>query len=160
MLRSAMLVTFLAAVLGRGECAPPPPYDPCEAKSCGDACRACPPDDRGCVETMIVKACDAAGACVAAPVDCSAPYDPCAGKGCGDGCTLCAPNDPDCVETMVLKACDGSGACVTAPAVCPAPYDPCAGKACGEYCSPCAPGEPCPMYFAATACECLSILRD
>ena len=33
------------------------------------------------------------------------------------------------------------------------PYDPCSGKGCGELCDPCAPGEPCPLYFAAHACD-------
>lgn len=39
-------------------------YDPCAGKACGDACQACPPGASDCAETMVVKACNAAGACV------------------------------------------------------------------------------------------------
>ncbi len=79
-------------------------------------------------------------------------YDPCEGKVQCDACTLCEPGAPDCVETADVKACTADGRCVSAPETC-IPYDPCAGKQCGEYCDQCAPGEPCPMYFAATACN-------
>lgn len=81
-------------------------------------------------------------------------YDPCEGKAACDFCTLCAPDATGCFETADLKVCDPVGRCVAATDTCrPPPYDPCAGKRCGEYCSPCAPGEPCPMTFAATACD-------
>ena len=43
-------------------------YDPCGDKSCGETCQVCPPDDNDCVETGVVKACDAAGECVRIPV--------------------------------------------------------------------------------------------
>jgi hypothetical protein len=83
------------------------------------------------------------------------PYEPCADKVCGDACRACPPDARDCAETAVVKACDGFGACVPAPVACaPAPpYDPCANKGCGELCDPCVPGEPCPLYFAAHACD-------
>lgn len=42
---------------------PEPPYDPCAGKACGDPCTICSPDDADCVETMVVKACDASGEC-------------------------------------------------------------------------------------------------
>ncbi|MEM9692953.1 MAG: hypothetical protein AAGA56_10435 [Myxococcota bacterium] len=38
-------------------------YDPCAGKKCGDACQVCPPDDSDCVETAVMKTCDADGAC-------------------------------------------------------------------------------------------------
>jgi len=37
--------------------------DPCAGKACGDRCSVCPPGDTDCVETAVVKVCDAAGAC-------------------------------------------------------------------------------------------------
>lgn len=49
---------------------PPPPYDPCGGKSCGDLCSLCAPTDPGCVETAVVKQCNAAGECVANVVVC------------------------------------------------------------------------------------------
>lgn len=39
-------------------------YDPCAGKSCGDSCNICAPDDADCVETAMMKYCDAAGKCV------------------------------------------------------------------------------------------------
>lgn len=61
-----------------GRCVPKPvcgeplagPYDPCAGKACGDPCTLCAPDDPDCVETAVIKACDPAGTCVAAPVPC------------------------------------------------------------------------------------------
>ncbi len=47
-----------------------PPYDPCRGKDCGAACRQCAPDDRDCVETMVVKTCNAAGRCTPLPPGC------------------------------------------------------------------------------------------
>jgi hypothetical protein len=79
-------------------------------------------------------------------------WDPCEGKGACAPCTLCEPGATDCYETAVVKVCDAAGRCVPDAGTC-TPYDPCAGKTCGETCDPCVPGEPCPMYFAATACN-------
>ena len=45
-------------------------YDPCAGKTCGDQCTVCPPDDADCVETMVVKVCDAAGRCDAHVPEC------------------------------------------------------------------------------------------
>jgi hypothetical protein len=39
-------------------------YDPCAGKACGDACQLCPPNEPGCAETAVLKACDASGRCV------------------------------------------------------------------------------------------------
>ena len=65
-------------------------YDPCGDKSCGETCQVCPPDDNDCVETGVVKACDAVGECVADTGDLceEADYVPCAGKSCGETCTV------------------------------------------------------------------------
>jgi hypothetical protein len=38
-------------------------YDPCEDKDEGETCELCPPDDEGCVETAVIKVCDAEGTC-------------------------------------------------------------------------------------------------
>lgn len=48
-------------------------YDPCAGKACGDDCRVCPPDAIDCFETAVLKACDAAGACVPRSPDLSCP---------------------------------------------------------------------------------------
>ena len=44
------------AVAGRG-------YDPCAGKKCGDPCRLCAPDDANCMETAVMKQCNAQGTC-------------------------------------------------------------------------------------------------
>lgn len=100
-------------------------YDPCAAKSCGDSCRVCPPGDLGCVESAVLKQCNAQGACAPGRATCGglgssdSTYSPCAAKSCGASCTVCAPGDFNCVETRVLKECNAQGACVAGPAVCP-----------------------------------------
>ncbi len=59
---------------GAGSCQPsfvvmcdidagPGPYDPCGGKSCGDPCSICAPGDADCVETAVLKVCDAIGRC-------------------------------------------------------------------------------------------------
>ncbi len=52
---------------------PPPdarPYHPCFFKPCGAPCTLCRPGDPSCVETAVLKTCDAKARCVAAPVSC------------------------------------------------------------------------------------------
>lgn len=135
------------------------PYEPCGGKSCGDACTVCDPEDPDCVETAVIKACDAEGACVPeVPGLCEeAPYDPCADKTCGDSCNQCDPNDLDCVETAVLKACNDKGACVPAlPDLCgdEPGYDPCAGKSECDVCSLCDPNDPdCQETMVLKVCD-------
>ncbi len=51
-------------------CAPPPPWEPCVGKVCGDPCTLCPPTDPNCMEPPGAKACDVTGACVPDPVMC------------------------------------------------------------------------------------------
>ncbi len=120
-------------------------YDPCGDKNCGETCRVCPPDDSDCVETGVVKACDAIGECVADTGDLcdEADYVPCAGKTCGETCRNCDPEDEDCVETGELKACDPEGNCVSyREDLCDDDsYEPCANKSCGDSCTICAPGD-------------------
>jgi hypothetical protein len=48
-------------------------WSPCAGKACGSPCQLCPPDAAGCVETMVVKACNAAGACVPQTPDLACP---------------------------------------------------------------------------------------
>lgn len=45
-------------------------YDPCAGKACGEGCSVCPPDDGDCVETAVVKSCDADGKCSATAPTC------------------------------------------------------------------------------------------
>ncbi|MBX3273288.1 MAG: hypothetical protein KF729_23700 [Sandaracinaceae bacterium] len=121
-----------------------PAYDPCGALSCGDACRECPPGDRDCFETEVLKYCQADGRCAPTTPACGpVPYEPCAGLACGAECTLCAPGDTDCVETGVVKYCQPDGACQPTTPSCepPPPYEPCAGRSCGDGCTLCAPGD-------------------
>jgi hypothetical protein len=53
---------------------PPPLQDdefmPCAGKACGEACTMCSPGAADCVETMVVKQCNAQGTCVSEPVEC------------------------------------------------------------------------------------------
>lgn len=91
-------------------------YQPCAGKVCGSQCSACPPGDPSCLETGVVKACDAQGACRPDTPTCGAndgggAYVPCEGKACGAGCTLCNPADLGCVETAVVKSCNAAGMC-------------------------------------------------
>ena len=54
---------------GPAQLTPPPgpgaAYNPCAGKRPGDACTICPPGAADCMETMVIKACDANGQCVA-----------------------------------------------------------------------------------------------
>ena len=113
-------------------------YDPCQGKACGEACQLCPPDAPHCVETAVVKACDATGNCVAAGTV-TACFDPCDGKSCGDVCDPCVPGLP-CPMTAVAYQCDGSKRCLLPGRG--TSCDACAGKACGTQCAidpPCYP---------------------
>lgn len=38
-------------------------WTPCRGKVCGDSCRICPPTDFHCIETAVLKSCNAAGEC-------------------------------------------------------------------------------------------------
>lgn len=147
-MRSALFLAVFAAAVGRGGCDPTEDYFPCDGKGCGDTCRLCAPNDPSCVETAVVKSCDARGECVASGTftcEPPPPYDPCAGKGCGEYCDPCAPDEP-CPMYFAATACDPLGQCVTVGTfTCeppPPPADPCAGKLCGDDCvidPPCAP---------------------
>lgn len=54
--------------------APPPlsddEYMPCAGKACGETCTICSPTATDCMETMVVKQCNAQGMCVTDPVEC------------------------------------------------------------------------------------------
>ncbi len=164
-------VLFLAATTPRQGCGDGPrPYEPCSEKACGDACTACAPDDRDCVETAVVKACDPYGRCVPQVEGlCAAAKDPCAGQACGAECVIdppCADADPPCLMPSVLGHCDPGGACIAgdppppgfcAPQPPPPPSWGCEGKACGDSCGVCPEGtdpSSCPVpTLAATACD-------
>jgi eight-cysteine-cluster-containing protein len=64
---------------------PDPAYDPCEGLTCGDSCTICDPNDPDCVETAVLKFCQADGTCSATQPQCNAPAE----------CTT----DADCVVT-------------------------------------------------------------
>jgi hypothetical protein len=150
---------------------PPPPYDPCAEKACGDACTVCAPDDRDCAETAVVKACDPFGRCVAdAPGLCGPTPEQiaCTQRSCGDECVVvaaCRSATPPCMVPDVLGHCDMRGTCYVGPpppGLClPAPPPPpswgCVGKTCGDSCGFCPEGtDPakCPVpTFAPTACD-------
>jgi hypothetical protein len=133
----------------------------CEGEPCGAPCTLAPPCDGAvCPAMAMMGACDGAGACVAPDtIACiPPPPDPCAGLACGDDCVIDPPCAPLCLMPSLLGKCDPAGSCQPVTEVkCepppPPPYDPCAGKGCGDFCDPCIPGTPCPMYFAASACD-------
>lgn len=45
------------------DAAPDGGYLPCAGKSCNDECNICDPKQIGCVETQVIKLCDATGQC-------------------------------------------------------------------------------------------------
>jgi hypothetical protein len=102
----------------------PGAYNPCAGKTCGAACTVCDPNDKDCVETAVVKQCNAAGSCDAAPAQCGAAttpaapaYNPCAGKQCGERCRICAIGDTTCIESSLIKLCHPDGQCKEATTV-------------------------------------------
>lgn len=114
-----------ACVAAPAECEEPPPaYDPCAGKVCGQQCRECAPLDEDCVETLAIKECNADGECVPAPAQCGPPADPCAGRRCGSPCTTCAHGDWPCLANGGIKACNAAGQCVAAPVQCEMPVFP------------------------------------
>lgn len=92
---------------------PPPPagYVPCAGKKVGAQCTICDPTDASCIETAVVKTCDAKGACVSG-TSAPPPYSACAGKKTGAQCTICDPADASCIETALYKTCNARGECV------------------------------------------------
>jgi len=153
----------ICTAAGTFTCEQPPAYDPCAGKAQCDACTLCPPDATDCVETAVLKECDAAGQCVESTGQCTpSPYDPCAGLRCGDSCSPCPP--PQVCPTFAATACNAAGECATvgtftcAPP--PPPADPCAGKQCGDDCTiepPCAPL--CMMPTILGKCDAASVCQ-
>lgn len=141
-MRFAVLVTaFVAAMASRGGCgASGPPYDPCGDKACREACRLCPADDPGCVETAELKVCDPQGRCVSSGTSFTCPVpDPCAGKACGNACLIEAPcrfANPPCLMPDAAGQCDAGGACLPGGAFTCSPTDACADRGCGVPCFP------------------------
>jgi hypothetical protein len=45
-------------------------YEPCAGKMCGETCRLCAPSDTDCVETAVLKQCNASGTCTHEPPAC------------------------------------------------------------------------------------------
>ena len=148
------VVVLLALAAGPGQCGGTAPYDACQGKTCGEACRACPPEDAQCVETAVVMACNPLGRCVPeVPGLCAPPPDACAGKVCGQTCLEeppCRAATPPCMTPSVLGRCDDAGRCVAGGAVACQPVADCAGQPCGVPCDPC--GGMC-MHPYASACD-------
>lgn len=63
MKRFGVVCSALMMCLALGACTEAE-YEPCGGKSCGDTCTICDPDDKDCVETAVVKACDSDGKCI------------------------------------------------------------------------------------------------
>merc|ERR1712232_271443 len=72
-------------------------YEPCAGKDEGATCRQCAPWDFTCIESAVVKTCQA-GECKMTPT-----YEPCADKAEGATCKECAPHDSFCSEAGVVK---------------------------------------------------------
>ena len=53
-----------------GAAAPAGEFAPCAGKTCGEPCTVCSPAATDCMETMVVKQCNAQGQCSTDPVDC------------------------------------------------------------------------------------------
>ncbi len=113
----------------------PTVYDPCADQSCGAECRLCDPADPTCIETDVVKYCQADGHCAAPAPSC--PVDPCASVRCAAG-THCVAGEclPDADKVfcggIAAFPCPGSGNCVDDPSD---DCDPKAGGAdCGGMC--------------------------
>ncbi|HVZ34513.1 MAG TPA: hypothetical protein VG963_18920 [Polyangiaceae bacterium] len=113
----------------------PPTYDPCAGKACGEECRLCDPKDPSCIETDIVKYCQADGQCAAPAPSCT--VDPCAAVRCAAG-THCDAGAcvPDASKVfcggIAGVPCPGAGRCVDDPSD---GCDPNAGGAdCGGMC--------------------------
>ncbi len=45
-------------------------FDPCAGKACGEMCKLCAPNDTDCVETAVVKQCNASGQCTHEAANC------------------------------------------------------------------------------------------
>jgi hypothetical protein len=125
----------------------PDGYDPCAGKSCGDACTLCAPGDADCIETAVIKACDAGGVCGVAQSD-----------QCGWQCTYGGathqagesfPSEDGCNTCSCLE--DGSVACTEI--ACASECGGIAGIPCaaGEYCN--YPGGTCGAGDDLGSCE-------
>ena len=69
----------------------PPEYKPCAGKVCGDTCQICNPADPDCVETAVVKYCQADSSCAPTPPVCETS-DTCASdQECPSGLLCCYP---------------------------------------------------------------------
>ncbi len=166
----ALVLLLAAAAAPRDGCGngrPPPAYDACAGKSCGETCTVCPPGAADCYETAVVKACDPSGRCVPRVDGMCSGAGACAGKACGAPCAYpdlpCLHATPPCLPPQSPGHCDASGACAQGypppPGACPPPTPSwgCVGKACGDGCGYCPPGtDPanCPVpTLVATACD-------
>jgi hypothetical protein len=154
---------------------PPPPFDPCAGKACGDTCRLCDPADPGCIETDVVKFCQADGSCSPLQPSCETVFCggiagiPCPGAGTcvDDPSDDCDPKNggADCGGVCT---CDALGLCVapahwdSSPGVCGCvgATGSCGGNTCGpnEYCCNascgiCAPFGAACIQIACTAAQ-------
>jgi hypothetical protein len=103
------------------EC-PASPFNPCAGKACGESCRRCAPDDKGCVETPESKRCDFVSKCSSETSMCST-----GANSCPTGLTWCFFSG-HCVDAR-CACCDSEKAppCKTA-------------DDCGPSCTKCSDG--------------------
>lgn len=115
-----------------------PGYNPCDNKLCGESCALCDPADPDCVESQIMRFCDANGACADMFPRCDAPVECTSDADCPqiDACPPCPEGGTSCPTSVCMN-----GQCDVAWPGC-GNYDPCVGKLCGEGCSVCDPADP------------------
>lgn len=93
----------------------PPEYRPCAGKACGASCSTCAPDDEGCVETDVVRTCNAEGACTVEASGCGRACenaDQCAVQTFAPSvCRVCSDGNLSCDGVACVE-----GRCVVRPA--------------------------------------------
>jgi len=144
---------------------PPPPYEPCAGKECGDACTICDPTDPDCDETAVLKVCHEDGTCSGAAPDCEEQP-----QACGGFAGLMCPDDLVCVDDP-SDDCDPNAGGADCMGICVDPelkwYRTCGDPVCGQHrpptdgtpaCSDEVEGKACPAegdtcYIADDGCN-------
>lgn len=145
-----------------------PVYQPCAGSACGERCQLCSPWDPDCLETAVIKYCQADGSCSPrlplCKADCATilcavgthcesgtcvpDVDACAAIRCAAGthceAGTCVPDKVFCGGIAAFP-CPGDGRCVDDPSD---DCDPRKGGAdCGGICRCKSPAIPCPKGF-------------
>lgn len=90
------------------------PYQPCADQACGSECRVCPPNAPRCIETAVVKYCQADGSCSPKPALCEAPK-----VFCGGIAGIRCPGNSVCIDDPDDDCSPPEGADCGAICVCP-----------------------------------------